>query len=93
MDSEKYTRSVTLLCPTCGNSVLEQDDDGENQERVFHCPSCDRTMSKDELIHENGEAVSNAVDEMKAEVLEDVQKELKDMLKKAFNGSDHIRIS
>jgi len=49
-------------------------------------------MSKEELIHENGVVLNSAVDEMKAEVLEDVQKELKDMLKKAFSGSDHIRI-
>lgn len=92
MDSEKYTRSVTLLCPTCGNSILEQSEDGDNQEGMIRCPSCDRTMSKEELIHENGVVLNSAVDEMKAEVLEDVQKELKDMLKKAFSGSDHIRI-
>jgi uncharacterized Zn finger protein (UPF0148 family) len=93
MDSEKYTRSVALLCPTCGNSLLEQSEDSEKQERTIYCPSCDRTMTTEELIHENGEVIDGAVDQMREEVLEDVQKELKDMLKNAFKGSKHIRIS
>ena len=83
MDSEKYNRSVTLLCPTCGNSQLEtQDEDSENE--TIRCPSCDRTMTKEELIRENGENIDANMEEVRNEVLKDVEKELGDMLKKAF---------
>ena len=81
------------MCPTCGNSDFESADGGENQEATIRCPSCNRTMSRDELIRENGEIIDAAVDEVKADVLEDVGKELKDMLKNAFKGSRNIRIS
>lgn len=92
MDSDKYSRLVTLLCPTCGNSLFEQSEDDENQEGMIHCPSCDRTMSKSELIRENGEVVDGAVDEMNDELLADAQKEVLEMLRNAFKGSKYIRI-
>lgn len=32
MDDEKYNRLVTLLCPTCSNSLFEaQDNDPQNE--------------------------------------------------------------
>ena len=81
MDSEKYDRSITLLCPTCGNSQLETQDDDQEKEMI-RCPSCDRTMTKEELIRENGETIDANVDEIKEAVLDDV----KNMLEKAFKG-------
>lgn len=91
MDSEKYNRSVTLLCPTCGNSQLETQADDQEKEMI-RCPSCDRTMTKEELIRENGESIDANLDEMKEEVLKDVKKEFSDMFKNAFKGSKNIRI-
>lgn len=92
MNSERYTRSIVLLCPTCGNSDLEQAEGDDNQEAI-HCPSCNRAMSRDELIRENGENVDAVVAEVTSEVLKDAEQELKNMLKNAFKGSPNIRIS
>ena len=91
MDSEKYNRSVNLSCPTCGNSLLETQDDGQENE-IIRCPLCNRTMTKEELIHENGENINANLEEMKEEVIKDLDKELRDMLKKTFKGSKYIKV-
>lgn len=74
MDGEKYTRSVMLICPTCGNTQLESLA-GEQVETI-RCPSCNRTMTRDELIRENGENIEANIEEMKEEIFEDVKNEL-----------------
>jgi len=83
MDSGKYDRSLTLLCPTCGNSQLEtQEDDSENE--IIRCPSCDRSMTKEELIRENGENIDANIEEIQNEVIKDVEKELSNIMNKIF---------
>jgi len=91
MDSEKYNKSITLLCPTCGNSQLETQDDDQEKE-IIRCPLCDRTMTKEELIRENSEIIDANVEEMKEEIFKDAKKEINNMLKNAFKGSKNIRI-
>jgi len=91
MDSEKYNRSVILLCSTCGNSQLENQGDDQEKE-IIRCPSCYRTMTKEELIRENGENINANLDEIKEEVLKDVKKEFSDMLKNTFKVSKNIRV-
>lgn len=93
MDADKYTRSLTLACPTCGCTTLEEVEGEEAEQTTIRCPSCSRTMSKGELIRENGATIDAAVDEMKVGVMDDVRKEVHDMLKDAFKGSKNIRIT
>lgn len=90
MDAEKYNRSVTLICPTCGCDQFEYDD---SSEPVVHmkCARCQREFTRDELIEANRENVSEHVKEMKGEIVKDVAKELRDSLKKAFSGSKSIK--
>ncbi len=87
MDSEKYSRSVSLMCPTCAHKDFEFED----AEGPIRCMSCDRTFTRDELIRENGELIETEVEEVKAEVFKDVTNELRDSLRKAFRGSKHIK--
>lgn len=87
MDSDKYTRSVTMICPTCAHKDFVHRDDSE----TLRCTSCDRTFTRDELIRENGKIIDAETAEMKDEVLADVKKEMKDMLRKAFKGSKSIK--
>lgn len=87
MDASKYSRSVTLLCPTCGNTDFERDGDNS----PLRCVGCDRVFEREELIRENGEVIEAELDEMKAEVLRDVEKELSDTLRRTFKGSEHIK--
>lgn len=88
MDAERYHRSVSLMCSTCGHKDFEfEDDDGP-----IRCSGCDRVFTREELIAENGEVIEAEVDELKADVVKDLKKEFSDSLRKAFRGSRHIKI-
>lgn len=87
VDAEKYSRSIKLLCSTCGNGDFEFEDEAG----PLRCTSCDRVFTRDELIRENGEIIESEMDEVKAEILGDVKKELSDSLRKAFSGSKYIK--
>ena len=76
-----------MLCPTCGNTDFEHDGDNS----PLRCVGCDRVFEREELIRENGEIIEAELDEVKAEVLRDTTKELRDTLRKAFNGSKHFK--
>lgn len=88
MDSSKYDRSISLMCPTCGHKEFAYD---ENSEGPIRCPGCDREFNRDELIAENYDVISGEVETLKPEILSDMQKELRNTLKKTFQGAKHIR--
>lgn len=88
MDAERYNRSIALVCSTCGGKDFEFEDD----EGPVRCTGCDRVFTRDELVQENGEAIEAEVDELKAEVFKDIQRDFSDSLRKAFRGSKHIKI-
>lgn len=90
--SGKYDRNITLQCPTCGGMQFEFDDDIDEGNAKIQCISCDREMTKDELIHENSENIEVHASEVGKEVLDDLAKEMKKSLKKAFRGSKNIKI-
>jgi predicted RNA-binding Zn-ribbon protein involved in translation (DUF1610 family) len=91
MDAEKYNRSVTLLCPTCGSSQFAQSDENSQSELVT-CSSCGRELTRDELIRENSENIDEHVKEIGKQVAEDLGRELKKSLADAFKGSKHIKV-
>lgn len=86
MDSRKYDRSIVLNCPTCGNTDFETSEYDNNP--LVKCVSCNREMTKDDLINENGENIDFNVEEVADEVLGD----LSQMFKSAFKGSKNIKI-
>ncbi len=90
MDADKYNRTISLLCPTCGCTQFAQEDAGP--EGVVTCSSCGRELRREELIRENGENIAEHVSEIKKEVVKDMEKELKNMLSKAFKGNKNFRI-
>jgi len=89
MEAEKYNRSVTLICPTCGGDQFEFED-GEERIQSAKCVSCGRAFTKDELAKENSENISAHVEEMGQEITRDFAKEMRDTLKRAFRGSKTI---
>ncbi|WP_409423773.1 MULTISPECIES: ECs_2282 family putative zinc-binding protein [unclassified Pseudoalteromonas] len=91
MNPEKYDRSVSLLCPTCGCSDFSYEDGSDETIQIMTCASCEREFNKDELIQENSENIEEHLSEMKEEVVKDVAEELRKSLKKAFSGSKNIR--
>lgn len=88
MDEEKYERSISLACPTCGCRDFEYDpeiDDGP-----ISCTRCERVFSRDELIEANGELIEGEVEEMKEEVFRDITRDFEDSMRRAFRGSKTI---
>jgi uncharacterized Zn finger protein len=92
MKDEKYQRSIGLQCPTCGCTDYEYEQGVDETIELAKCASCGRELTKDELIHENSENIQEHVSEIGKQVTEDLAKELKASLKKAFRGSKNIRI-
>jgi NMD protein affecting ribosome stability and mRNA decay len=90
MDTEKYNRSVSLLCPTCGSDQFEFEGGDEVVESA-RCTGCGREFKKNELIEENSENISEHVKEMGQEFTHDTAKEMRKTLKKAFRGNKHIK--
>jgi DNA-directed RNA polymerase subunit RPC12/RpoP len=88
LDAEKYNRQITLRCPTCGGTQFEHDDENNDDNKVFKCASCQREITKAELLRENEENISAHVDEVKKEIAEDVKKEIR----KAFSGLGNLKI-
>ncbi len=90
MDAEKYSRTITMQCPTCGNTDFKYDD--ENETGLIECVSCNRVMTREELLSENGAHIEAHLDDVKTEVVKDAHNEISNMLKKAFGGSKHFKI-
>lgn len=89
MDENKYARSVSLICSTCGSTDFEYDK--ERDEGPIRCASCDRVFSRGELVRENGANIDAHVEEIGNEVAKDLERELNASFRKAFSGSKHIR--
>lgn len=91
MKNRKYDRDVPLLCPTCGNSLFEHESGTDETIELVSCASCGREMTKDQLIRDNSENMSEHVREVSEEVRKDVVNEFRKNLRKAFRSSRNIR--
>ncbi|MDD2903068.1 MAG: hypothetical protein PHU44_11615 [Syntrophales bacterium] len=92
MDAEKYTRKLAMVCPTCGGDQFQYEKGVDETIQVVRCACCEREMTKDELMRENSENISAHMEEIGQEALKDAAKEIKQMLKDAFKGSDFIKV-
>jgi uncharacterized Zn finger protein (UPF0148 family) len=92
MDEEKYKRSVNLVCPTCGCTEFNSSEPNQSESELLSCASCERELTRDELIHENSENINEHLQEIKKEVTKDLGRELKKQLSAAFRGSRFIKI-
>jgi uncharacterized Zn finger protein (UPF0148 family) len=85
MDSEKFNRTVPVLCPTCGGSQFSEGDS-------VTCVTCNRVTTRDELLRDNQENFQAHAKEIGEAAVEDVRKGLKEMLAEAFKGSSVIKL-
>ncbi len=90
--SDKYSRQVTLLCPTCGNDQFAHNGADAQTSELLTCAGCGLEISKDDLIRANAENVDEHVKEIGKEAVKDLQRELHESLKKAFRGSKNIKV-
>lgn len=82
IDASKYNRSIPVHCPTCGSSTFSSDDSVPDEDsKVMTCAACGREITKAELLAANAENVEAHLDEVKTQVLKDVEKQLKDAFK------------
>lgn len=89
MNSDKYSRSITLHCPTCtGTSFQSESPDSPH----VTCVGCDRVLGRDELRRENEENFHVHLDEMKSSVKQDVADEMRKRLQKAFKGNKGFKL-
>ena len=92
MDAEKYNRSVTLFCATCGGTQFSSPEPSNSECDLLTCASCSRELTRDELIRENSENIDEHIREIGKEVTEDFRRELKKQLAAALKGSKFIKI-
>lgn len=92
MKPGKYHKNVELRCPTCGGTQFESGDDLDAAHASVRCITCDRKMTKDELIRENRDNIQRNLSEIKTQAVEDAAEEMKKRLKTAFRGNKNIRI-
>lgn len=90
LNPEKYNRSVSLHCPTCAGTDFEGADD-EGRETV-KCANCGREITRDDLVEENSELISEYVREIGDEVTKDIADEFTKTLKQAFKDSKFIKV-
>ena len=83
---KNHNRSVKMLCPLCGNdqfSTLDETDDLLNapDNTRIQCSDCKSVYTKAQLIHDNEHIINANIEEVKNEVMKDLEKELKKMFK------------
>lgn len=83
MLKKDYSRDVKLRCVVCGDTDSFKTDDNE---QTIICERCGRkyTGGKDELVELNQQLIDEEVEDIKAEVTKDVQKEFNKMIKSIF---------
>lgn len=92
LNADEYSRSIALTCPTCGNTEFSHEGTSELPGELLTCSRCSLEISKDDLVRTNSENLAAHVKEIGQELVADVQKELRDSLRKAFAGSKSIKI-
>ncbi|WP_291458269.1 hypothetical protein [Cupriavidus sp.] len=76
----KYDRTVQLQCPTCGGTDFASIENAQVPE-LLKCTRCGREISRENLVSENGAHIQAHVDEVKAEVVADIKKEIANIFK------------
>ena len=79
-------KSIDLLCPVCGNEMFESLNEGienlSNDESFkYRCANCNRIFTKKELLDANQLLIDETIEEMKDDVIKQIEKELKKVFK------------
>lgn len=76
-----YDRKIALICPTCATDQLQYDEDLDPTLRTYKCLDCGRELSHNELLQENSGRIDAAMDELKAEVMDDIKRDFSKLFK------------
>jgi len=86
--NNNYNFEISLVCPTCGSADnFEYNDD----KTYIKCTKCNREFfgGLEELKELNQDRISYYAKEV---IFDDVKKDLKDSLTKAFRGNKYVKI-
>lgn len=92
MDAEKYNRTISLNCPTCGGTQFSSKEGAVEDAPIVTCASCGLEITQEDLRTANSENIDEHLKEIQVQVVQDLQKELKKSLQDAFKGSKFIKI-
>ena len=89
MNPNDFSQEVVLICRACGNDQFEFDvPDGDlvnaPNSAIFKCTHCGLVTTKADLIADNSESISAAVDDMVTDVKTVITKEIEKAFKKAL---------
>lgn len=86
-----YNKNIRLRCVVCGS---DSDFESNEDKTYIKCTKCNREYlgGYDELVELNQTLFDEQIEATKQEVKEDLEKDIYDMLKKAFKGNKNIKI-
>lgn len=86
-----YNKSIRLRCVVCGS-----DSDFEfNEDKTYiKCVKCNREYhgGYDELVSLNQAQIDEEINSIKMEIKDDLEKDINDMLKKAFKVNKSFKV-
>ena len=88
---DNYDFQIKLRCATCGS----EDDFEQNDDKSYvKCTKCNREYfgGYDELVELNQAMFEEALANKKSEIKKDIEKDIHDILKKAFKDNKHVKI-
>lgn len=86
-----YNKSIRLRCVVCGS---DSDFESNEDKTYIKCSKCNREYlgGYDELVELNQALIDEEIEATKQEVKEDLEKDIHDMLKRAFKDNKFIKI-
>ena len=86
-----YSKNIRLRCVVCGS---DSDFESNEDKTYIKCTKCNREYlgGYDEVVELNQTLIDEEIEATKQEVKEDLEKDIHDMLKKAFKGNKNIKI-
>lgn len=83
------SRTVRLHCPVCGNAMFSVVDESmknidlmsASDDTQLKCSDCGKIITKRDLLHANEGIISENIENIKEEAIQEINKELKKTLK------------
>lgn len=80
--------SISLKCDVCGNDQFSVEDETTGElldapdDTLVKCSDCGREVTKEEFIKENSHIIEANVEDFKADIMKELEKDLKKVFKK-----------
>lgn len=84
---DDLNKKVTLYCDRCGNNQFYFEDTNNSDvelvsdDTILKCSDCGKIFTKEELIELNAEVITANVEDMKEEIVKEVQREINKLFK------------